>query len=103
MVRVGKEQDATIVGKIKFSTILAVDAEQSTPKKEISMGFFDVIGNKVKEMHLLREQYEEKSDEELIRIVKRYGMSSLSTEKVVALGVLKARGYSGQDILKSGE
>lgn len=69
------------------------------------MGFWDTAGNvangvvgaiaeKGEELRKLREGYESKSDDELIKVVKDDGFFGPSSmEKAVARQILKSRGY----------
>lgn len=75
------------------------------------MGFFDIIKEVGKtagkaaaeyseKCNKIRSEYEDKSDQELLRIVRGETFISASmTEKSVAMSILKRRGYSREEIM----
>lgn len=74
------------------------------------MGFWDAAKNigtsiansaaeKANEIRQIRNQYESKDDDELMKIANNDGfLGSSSMEKGVAFSILKSRGYSAEDI-----
>ncbi|MCX7068521.1 MAG: hypothetical protein NTW85_12650 [Methylococcales bacterium] len=62
--------------------------------KDVAKGAANSVTEKAKEMNGLKSEYQNKSDDELFRILESSGWShNSSTEKIVAGSVLTNRGH----------
>ncbi|OEE15973.1 hypothetical protein [Aliivibrio fischeri] len=68
--------------------------------KNAGTSLINEIESNANEIREIKSKYENKSDEELIRIINNdsFFASQSKKEKGVAFGILKKRGYSAEDI-----